>query len=156
MLIILDSLCNQTSPKLAAPWTVIRFSVVCLAIRQSDNAMPIYGGHHCHRILIVLACRWNWTRRLSHIAVQGGPSGFYTGNWSVQYAVLETVYWKEKEIYQTSSIVLQFPVLNTVGPACAHICTDFCRTILKLILTFKRNIDKNHEYECRGIRDSPF
>ena len=45
--------------------------------------------------------------------VQDGPTGFYTGNLSIIYAVLEMLYNGNRKvyIYQTEYKILQFPVL---------------------------------------------
>ena len=50
--------------------------------------------------------------------VQSGPCGFYTGNLSVQYDILETIESKTEEFCKTASRLLKFPVLKPLGPGC--------------------------------------
>ena len=50
--------------------------------------------------------------------MQGGQTKFYSGNWSILYAVCDISFYSWYGISQTAYNILQFPVYNPVGPLC--------------------------------------
>ena len=51
-------------------------------------------------------------------SVLGGPTEFYSANWSISHAVWEISFYFYDVISQTEYIIRLFPVLYRVGPPC--------------------------------------